>query len=211
VMALFPVWKREYNDNLSMWFGMLAHEMFHPYQFTLSGLRDKLDRLDESTFTKFYLSNKAFAREVDREFGYLRRALEASTEAARKEEIRKFFTAREARRKKFIHQAPFIIDEPFMETAEGVAEYMNFRVVMDSLAFEKNNKLKTIDSDFDQYSLFHNMTEAMAFKKMEATKSYTQKIGVFTVILLNKVNPGWYKKIHEKYGEGLLKEFAGLK
>ncbi len=211
-MALYDVWKKEFGDKLEFYFGMLAHESFHPFQFKFAKIKAVMSGVSEDTFTNYYKKTPEFHKMADQELLCLRKAILSKDVTVKKKMIREFFSVREKRRVKFFtgEMAAWTTWEPGAEAIEGVAEYMNFRVMTDSKNFPMNEKLKSVDPDYTHYKTFAKFTLTDALDAAAKTKSYTQKIGVYKIVLLNQLMPNWQAKIFDVDGfsDTLLQELA---
>lgn len=211
-MGLYAVWKRDFNDPIDFYFGMLAHEMFHPFQFKQPGLQAKMEQLSKSTYTNFYRGNPDFAKLADREEEILGEAILAGDLHKKRQLIREALVLRQQRQARFFvgKNQELGQGEPLVEMVEGTAEYMNFRVMIDAKNFPKNERLLSIDRDFDGFARYRKNTLKEALKLVRSRPSYIQNLGVHIAILLDQVRPGWQTEIfnRERGGEELLKEFV---
>ncbi|MEQ1877906.1 MAG: hypothetical protein ABL958_14790 [Bdellovibrionia bacterium] len=215
VMALYPVWKSEFSDKLEFYYGNLAHEMFHPFQYKYAKVKAVLANANEDQYTAFAQENTAFQLLVGREQAALKSAILSEKESDKRAFLKKFFEVRRKRRDAFFtaEKVKWGVYEPGIEAVEGVAEYLNLRVMTDSKKFVFNRKLKSMDPDYHHYASFRPIGLKEALEVAAKSKSYTQVLGVYQATLLNQVVKNWQPRVFEedRFIEGLLQEWLVLR
>lgn len=195
VMALFPVWKSEFGDRIESYYGMLAHESFHPFQYKYPKVKAVLTSIAESDFNRLYQDNVAYQTFVEKELSALKAAILAQDQKSKRKNLKVFFETRRKRRDNFFtaDKIKWSLWEPGYEAVEGVAEYLNFRMLTDAKKYKAS---------------FRSLSFQEALTVVSKTKSHLQKLGVYQVILLNQLSKNWQARVFEedRFLEGLLQE-----
>lgn len=175
------------------WVTMIIHEYFHGFQFKhksyLVSNFTFLSSIPGDSLTKIYEENVWFQKKIKEENDFLLQAIQSTNKSEITKNINSFFKTRKERRVEFKRRLNFNIDEyeKRLETMEGTARYVEYKLQIEFATLKLDQKLMNIDTSYHSYKVFKNYKIENDPWLFKIGKSYFYSTGFNMIRLFDKL------------------------
>ena len=175
------------------WVTMIIHEYFHGFQYKHKSYLDSnftfLSSISGDSLTKIYEENSWFQKKIKEENDFLLKAIRSTNKSETIKNINSFFKTRKERRSEFKQRLNFDIDEyeKRLETMEGTARYVEYKLQTEFATLQPDKKLMNIDTSYHSYQVFKNYKIENDPWLYKAGKSYFYSTGFNMIRLFDKL------------------------
>jgi hypothetical protein len=190
------------------WATMIMHEYFHGFQYKHQAYMDYYEKhivqVQPDSLTALYKKQGWFKKSIDRENGYLLKAISETDKSRTQRFIDSFFVLRNARREETKRKLKFDIEqyEKCYETMEGTARYVEYSLYNKYSTMQPDEKLLKSDTGFKSFKGFkHYKLEDHKWLYLTEKTNYHYAIGFNLARLLDKLNVEYKSRL---FNEGSL-------
>ena len=175
------------------WVTMIIHEYFHGFQFKHKSYLDSTIKFTNAvsgdSLSEIFQNNNWFQKKIKKENDYLLKAIQATNKSELIKNINDFFRLRKERRNDVQRRFNLKIDEyeKVLETMEGTARYIEYKLQKEFATMKPDKKLMNIDTSYNSYQGFKNYNIENDPWLYKIGKSYFYSTGFNMARLLDKL------------------------